>query len=253
MKKSLIILFVFCAFLGNAQIGTTLNYVKIDSLQARVNSIEIKDTVKFENPIYLKDSMLISVTAGDTIATKEYVDINSGSSLSVGTDGQIPYTNAAGDDFIYNDYLKYDGNKLKFNTDTTEIKGVTKADTIVSDVIKGAMQIAKAEVLYTNTTQTTIITLPENAVVWHFGVEVNTIFNDSGTDYLELGTSTNSTEYDNNVDLGISNFFFDSNISFSPDRPVKMTSSTDITFKYAGQNSDATTGQAFVYIHYTIF
>jgi len=241
MKRLLFILLLIPTLLvGQQPFYGNRSFISLDgndTLNLRFSG----DTIYFESTDSVYFDKLLNIGSGG------------GGSLSVGTDGQIPYTNPAGDDFIYNDYLKYDGNKLKFNTDTTEIKGVTKADTIVSDVIKGAMQIAKAEVLYTNTSQTTIVTLPENAVVWHFGVEVNTIFNDSGTDYLELGTSTNSTEYDNNVDLGISNFFFDSNISFSPDRPVKMTSSTDITFKYAGQNSDATTGQAFVYIHYTIF
>jgi len=113
----------------------------------------------------------------------------------------------------------------------------------------GVMQVAKAEILYTNTSQTTIVVLPANSVVWDIRWDVWTIFNDSGTDNLKIGTNSIDNKYiDNDNELIISGW----STSSTGNTPDTIIGSTNVTFTYTGQNSDATTGQAFVYIHYTI-
>jgi len=116
------------------------------------------------------------------------------------------------------------------------------------DIFSNSIRIAKAEVLYTNTTQTTIITLPAGAVIWDVGIDVDTAFNDSGTDLLDIGITSTANDILNDYDVSTTSF---ANQLLS-DNPYKITSSTDVTFIYTGQNSDATQGQAFIYIHYSL-
>lgn len=119
--------------------------------------------------------------------------------------------------------------------------------------LTGIMQVARAQILYTNTTQTTIVTLPTGAVISNIGVNVTTAFNDSGTDFIEVGTTADDDRYILSGDA--SNTLFDDRISGDTmailNLPDEMTGSTNITFTYKGQNTDATQGAAYVYIHYT--
>ena len=119
----------------------------------------------------------------------------------------------------------------------------------------GVVQVAKAEILYTNTSQTIIITLPTDAVINEIGLEVRILFDDSGTNLLDVGITGTGNRYINVK--SIASTYFDNSgreitISFQ-NVPDRMVSSTNITFQYTGQNSDATQGQAFIYIYYIIF
>jgi len=107
------------------------------------------------------------------------------------------------------------------------------------------MHVAKAEVLFSNVAQTTIVTLPADAVVWAISYEVITGFNDSGTNVIDFGVTGDSTKIFTMDDGDI-----DSPTFSIVSTPYKTTGET-ITFQYVGQNSDATTGAAYVYIHYT--
>lgn len=131
-----------------------------------------------------------------------------------------------------------------FSTNTVTINDTL----IVNGAIKGVMNIAKAEVLYTNTSQTTIITLPTDAVIWSIDTETITIFDDSGTDTFDIGITGNSTKYSSTTSVLVgAGWWIDQFGNYDT-----MTSSTNITFQYTGQNADATQGQAFVYIRYSI-
>jgi hypothetical protein len=128
----------------------------------------------------------------------------------------------------------------EFDNDLIKINGTLEA--------KQTMHIAKAEVLKTDTVQTTIITLPANAVIWDVGIDVTTAFNDSGTDYLDIGTTSSADALINDYDVSTTSFI-NQLLSGSP---YKITSSTNVTFIYTGQNDNATQGQAFIYIHYSL-
>lgn len=144
-------------------------------------------------------------------------------------------------------YGEFDNYKLKFNTDSTIIKGVTKADTIIADVIKGIVQVVKAQILYTNTTQTTIIILPANAIIWDISIEIDITFNDTGNDFLDIGVTSDQDKI-----YTVDNTYMAA-INFSTVETNYKTTGESITFKYIGSNSDATQGQAFVYVKYTTF
>jgi hypothetical protein len=137
-----------------------------------------------------------------------------------------------------------------FSTDEVTING----DLEVTGTIKGVMQVAKASVVYTNTSQTTIITLPANAVIWDMAVEVITIFNGSGTDLLDVGIAADGDKYDNDDNISVVYFgavAIDGVAGYTGNLPDRMSASTNVTFQYTDQSSDATQGQASVYIHYT--
>jgi hypothetical protein len=121
----------------------------------------------------------------------------------------------------------------------------------VTGGITGGMNVVKAEILYTNTTQTTIITLPADAVIWEIGLEVTTIFNDSGSDLVDIGITGDAPRYVS--DAQVHNLIFDMGTTLGVlNIPERQTSSTNITFQYTGLNSDATQGVGYVYIHYTL-
>jgi hypothetical protein len=102
-------------------------------------------------------------------------------------------------------------------------------------------------VLFSNTaTQLTVGTVPAGAVLLTplSGAVVTTAFNDSGTDFLDIGTSTTGDLFA--TDLDVSSLGFkacDESVAgalFSVD--------TVITATYTGQNGNATTGAAEVVI-----
>lgn len=117
----------------------------------------------------------------------------------------------------------------------------------------GVMQVVKAEVLYTNTTQTTIITLPTDAVIWEIGLGVSTIFNDSGFEVLKVGVTGTEDKYISGEDLSVVGTVSigTQTMGTYQNMPDTISGSTNVTFTYVGENTDATQGQAFVYIHYT--
>lgn len=183
----------------------------------------------------------------NNLANVDYVQYGFASAANSGLSWQYdtPIT-----DFVMS--IKDAGNRqVYWYEDTTYIESnhVKIENTLEA---KNTMHVVKAEVLYSNTSQTTIIILPANAVIWNIALELVTPFNDSGTDYLDIGTTTTADQYvaDQDVYNSGSTFFLASGLSASiPDR---VTATTNITFTYTGQNSDASEGQAFVYVHYTL-
>ena len=116
---------------------TTLHTLDLENNNSTA-TLNIKGIIDMSNPFGSSGiKNLIDPTADQDAATKKYVDDNV-SSVSFGADNQIPYTNAATNDFDYGD-LTYDGTKLDLSkvdpevrlTDTgnSEYTRVTKSDT----------------------------------------------------------------------------------------------------------------------------
>jgi len=59
----------------------------------------------------------------------------------------------------------------------------------------------QATIRRTDTVAKNLFTLPANAVILYFLVDVDTAFNSSGTDFLDIGKSGNANFYANDVDL----------------------------------------------------
>lgn len=153
---------------------------------------------------------------------------------------------------------------IRFNDANTEIWEDGSSELSFKDAVTGTktlaelasssgsddiMYIARAQVLYSNTSQTTIITLPDGAVVWDYGLWVYEIFNGSGTDVLNIGITGSTSRYE--AGYGMDALTFDDYKS-PTNLPDGITSSTNVTFQYVDQNSDASAGAAYVYIHYSL-
>lgn len=119
----------------------------------------------------------------------------------------------------------------------------------MSDIAQGVF-VKKATLNYTDTAAKNLFTLPKNAMVLFFLVDVDTGFNDSGTDLLDLGKTGTATYFADDI-----------NVATAGQVMVQQTNLGDIgsaviqvTGTYAGQNSNATAGQATVtcvFAHYS--
>lgn len=132
-----------------------------------------------------------------------------------------------------------------FSTNTVTINDTL----IVSGTIKGVVNVVKAQLLYTNTSQTTIITLPSNTIIKEIDLQIKTNFNGSGNDYLDIGITGDSDKYVLDYDISATEFTAD----ISNNTPDEVIGSTNVTFQYKDENSDATQGEAYIYIYYIVF
>lgn len=185
--------------------------------------------------------------AGDTVQERLTDAIDS---LSQGLyDNTIPYE--AGESKIF----EADGVKTLYLCLAGTTPGESPSTTPAKweSVKKGVMQVAKAEVLFSNTSQTTIITLPEDAVIWNIGIETIVDFNGSGSDLLDIGIDSDSNYLMEDANwLSIAFRDFNSGLTSASLNRLIVPAGTPITFTYKDENSDASTGQAFVYIHYSL-
>lgn len=124
-------------------------------------------------------------------------------------------------------------------------------DNILSST--GIMQVARAQVVFGNQTQTTIVTLPLDAVIWDVGVEVITLFDGSGADLLDIGITGTANRYLVSYDISSTQFVSGAIGLGVTNIPDRMSGSTNITFQYSDVGGGATQGEAWVYIHYTVF
>jgi len=107
---------------------------------------------------------------------------------------------------------------------------------------------AKASIEYTQDgVMDTIAYLPNSAIVWDVQIRVNTLFNDSGTDLLSVGTMSNDDIFLNDEDVSSTGF---PTVSFIGERII--FNDNYITATYNGSNSDASTGSVRIYIWYTL-
>lgn len=95
--------------------------------------------------------------------------------------------------------------------------------------------------------------LPANAHVVGGGVHIVTGFNDSGTDTLDVGFRGGSSSDDDNayatlLDLSAVGYIALDELATTTN--IMQTKDTFVTFRYNGQNSNASAGDAYLIIEY---
>ncbi len=113
----------------------------------------------------------------------------------------------------------------------------------------GLMIVVMDTVLFSNTDQTTIVSLPVAAIIHDIWVYVVTTFNGSGTNQLDIGITGSEDRYESNLDVAVGAGFPTMSLTNIRDH---MAGTTNITFDYDDQNSNASEGMLKVYVQYSI-
>jgi hypothetical protein len=87
------------------------------------------------------------------------------------------------------------------------------------------------------------------AVIHDIYVYVVTTFDGSGTDLLDIGITASGNRYEDDLDIAVAASFPTMSLTNIRDR---MSGTTNITYQYFDQNSDASAGLALVYVQYSI-
>jgi len=95
----------------------------------------------------------------------------------------------------------------------------------------------------------TILYLPNYSVIWDIEVRTGYGFNDSGTDYLDIGHGGDTDWLVNDLNIDAPNFTF---LSVTGNYPMAVVNQSYITAGYYGQNNNATRGDIKIYIHYSL-
>lgn len=97
--------------------------------------------------------------------------------------------------------------------------------------------------------------IPANAMVIGGGAYITTAFNDSGTDTLDVGFRDGSSTDDPDgyaTLLTISAVGYIANDELAATTNIRQTKDTIITWRYNGQNNDATAGAGFLIVNYVL-
>lgn len=97
-----------------------------------------------------------------------------------------------------------------------------------------------------DTTAKTLFTLPVGAVPLLAIVQVETAFNDSGTDLLKIGSGATTDYFASGINVGATGAK-----SVVLNEAPNLTRQTSVTATYTGQNGDSTTGRARINLLYS--
>lgn len=117
----------------------------------------------------------------------------------------------------------------------------------------GPVFVSVNTVDYTQTTSKTLCVVPANADIVDVMVVINTAFDDSGTDLLNVGWSADPDALvdDHNVaSAGVARMGSGATMPYANIGDVGSSDLT-ITGSYTGQNGDASAGSATIYIYWT--
>lgn len=116
----------------------------------------------------------------------------------------------------------------------------------------GVVQSLRKKITYLdNGTAVTVGKLPPYSVVVGGGVHIVTAFNDSGTDYLDVGfvgATTDDDAYATDLTLAAVGFIVLDELAATTN--IMGTVEHTVTATYAGQNSNATAGEGWVIVNY---
>jgi hypothetical protein len=111
----------------------------------------------------------------------------------------------------------------------------------------GVMVVVFDTILFSNTSSTPVVpSIPEGSVVWDILVWIETPFDGSGTDLLDVGITADGDKYENNLDMSAAQGMY--GLSNVADR---VSAVTNITYQYFDSGADAANGEAYIYVKYS--
>ena len=145
---------------------------------------------------------------------------------------------------------------------TTTFSGPIKAGTIsnttgttVGDDVKNTGQVLMSQTFsfdYTveGTATDTNVVIPANSQIVSVDVNVETAFNDSGADILEVGSSADTDLYVNDTDISAAGSIAMGTAALCANWKDIGSSDIRVGYIYNGANNDASAGAATVTINY---
>lgn len=169
------------------------------------------------------------------------LDADADTSITADTDDQIDIEVAGADDFkiTADDFELLAGSDIGVENATNE----------------HVLFCSRNTVAYTDTTNKTLFVIPANANIVDVICHITTAFNDSGTDVLDVGTT--SGDPDEYVDALNCSSAGVNRCGDAADMPATARgdvggSSITVLGKYTGQNGDASAGAATIEIIWTV-
>lgn len=105
--------------------------------------------------------------------------------------------------------------------------------------------VLQGTVTRTNTTAKALFTLPAGAIPLLATVQVETAFNDSGTDLLTIGEGSDGDHFASGIDVSSTGAKL-----IAINESGVLTKQTQVTATYTGQNGNSTTGRAKINMIY---
>lgn len=166
------------------------------------------------------------------LALEDDVKLGDGIKLRFG-DGADREDPAAGDV-----YLSWDGTQFVIN------------GSIVPATATTAQQVyqSRGTVAYTDTSAKDLFTIPANADVVGITVNVTTVFNDSGTDVLDVGKTGTGNHFRNDLDVSAGG----QTVTGWSNLGDVGGSAVTVTATYTGQNANSSAGAATVIFFWTL-
>jgi hypothetical protein len=117
--------------------------------------------------------------------------------------------------------------------------------------LRQQVKVLKAEIGYTDTTAKKLVSLPRDATLLDVKVQVVTAFDDTGNDYLSLGTVTDDDYLVNDHDVHTAGFGAATLLQGGSLKELGFTGPVlDVFGIYVGQNGNSTAGKAIVIFVY---
>jgi hypothetical protein len=118
-------------------------------------------------------------------------------------------------------------------------------------VFGGTVAVMIATVTYEDSTARTIFTLPEDAMVIDITVDVAQAFNDSGTDFLDVGIPGTGDYFIDGLDVDTEGVHRYGATGFEPKGFITFSGGEmPITAQFLGQNGNADEGSAIIAFYY---
>ena len=211
--------------------GALAKSIKMDTVSS--NGIAVRDDIGGRGMYYVADYS--SVATSLWLSTKIYDDLHLGG-RNVASNMFSPTASDHGSIVVW------DSNGFATGVDSFKLEAFVPASSSA-----GVMLISCDTIHFSVTTVDTLLTLPEGTMIWDIQIWIETTFNGSGTNLLDVGVIGDGDQFQNDLDLAVaSDMYGVANVAY------RLPGSRYITCQYSDSGADASTGQAYICVHYSL-
>lgn len=120
----------------------------------------------------------------------------------------------------------------------------------VDDGAGGVVQVARATLAYTDTVAKALFTIPAGAIIIDWIINVGTVFNDTGTDQVNIGVSGTAAKFASALD--VSSTGLKTSGVVAAEIGAVQAAAAPVLGIYAGQNANPSTGAMSIMCRYFV-